>query len=479
MSARLLAIDEGVISALKAIVGAKYVIDKPFQLVGYHIPSSSYPLTDAKTGRSLGPDDLAKVLVRPANANEISQILQLANRVGFPLRVRGGGTNVLGIIPRSDEVILDVGRLKRMNIQPDDYYVEIGPAVTPLELRRALWPHGFEWLNFPGSYRTSHIGGCISVNTSGHGVDALVNKPGDWVLGLEVVLPSGEIIHTGSKAMRKPAGPDLTRLFVGGEGLFGVITLIRLRLRPKLPETLMGVAVFTTVHDAARAVQQIFWSRAPYPIWLELLDERFAAMGFKAAGLGDPEGACLQIVADGATSGEASWKLERILEACRCVNPKQARVISDEAERTALIRARELPMKVLRKVYLGPPLDPPLSQLPAVIGAIYDLHQKITTIDPKQVDLMVFGHMGGITVHAAASVPRNVDAETHWRLVTEWRELVIKEISLKYECGWGEQGIFPAHVSWFRGHYGETTLKLIGGMKAVFDPSNILNPLNL
>lgn len=473
-----IAIDAGIISSLKTIVGSKYVFDQPFRLVGYHLPSSSYPLADPKTGRPLGPGDLSRVLVRPADAQEISRILKLANEVGFKVRIRGGGTNVIDIIPKPNEVILDVSRLKWIKIQPEDYYVEIGPAVTPLSLRQALWPAGFEWLNFPGSYRASHIGGGISVNTSGHGVDALVNKPGDWVLGLEAVLPTGEIIQTGSKAMRKPAGPDLTRLFVGGEGLFGVITGIRLRLRPKLPETKMGIAIFKTVHDAARAVQEIFWQRAPYPVWLELLDERFTAMGFKEAGLSDPQGACLQIVTDGAMPGEANWKLESILDACRRVSPKQARAIDNEAERSALVKARELPMKVLRKVYLGPPIDPPLSRLPNVIKAIYALHKRITTVDPSDVDLMVFGHVGGITIHAAASVPRSVDAATHWKLVKEWLELVIREISLKYECGWGEQGMFPAHMSWFRGHYGEKTFELLKGMKAVFDPNNVLNPLD-
>ena len=298
-------------------------------------------------------------------------------------------------------------------------------------------------------------------------------------MGLEVVLPTGEIIHTGSKAIRKPAGPDMTRLFVGGEGLFGVITSIRLRLRPRLLETKMGVAIFQTIHDADRAVQEIFWRRTPYPIWLELLDKRFTAMGFKEAGLDDPGGACLQIVTDGAMSGEAGWKLERILDACRSLDPKQARVINDENERVALIRARELPMKVLRKVYLGPPIDPPLSKLPEVIDAIYELRKKITTIDPAKVDLMVFGHVGGITIHAAASVPRYADAKTHWKLVKEWLNLVITEISLKYDCGWGEQGIFPAHVSWFKGHYGEKTYELLRGMKSVFDPNNILNPIRI
>ena len=470
-------IDARIISSLRDIVGQKYTIDQPFQLVTYNIPSCSYPLADPKTGRPLGPGDLSRVLVRPANAIEVSKILRLANEVGFKVRVRGGGTNVIYMLPKQDEVILDVSRLKLIDIKPEDYYVEIGPAVTPLALRQALWPAGYEWLNFPGSYRVSHVGAGISINTSGHGVDALVNKPGDWVLGLEVVLPTGEIIKTGSRSMRKPAGPDLTRLFVGGEGLFGIITKIRLRLRPKLPDSKMGVAIFNSTHAAARAVQEIFWQRTPYPIWLEMMDGKFTAMGFKQAGLGDPKGACLQIVTDGAMPGEAKWKLSRILDACRTVGLKEARVIEDESERASLVAARELPMKVIRKAYLAPPIDPPLSKLPDVINAIYKLHQKITAVDPSEVDLLVFGHLGGITIHAAACVPRGLDTTTHWKLTKEWVELVIKEICLKYDCGFGEQGIFPIHLPWFLGHYGQKSLELIKGIKGVFDPNNVLNPL--
>ena len=143
---------------------------------------------------------------------------------------------------------------------------------------------------FPGSELIATIGGSISVNTSAHAVDATICKPGDYVLGMEVVLPTGEILNTGTESTRKPAGIEATKFLVGSEGLLCVITKIRMRLIP-LPHTQNIVAYYKRSEDIIDTVMAMYKKAVPTPMFFEYLDEKSSKVGFEAVGLEAPAGA--------------------------------------------------------------------------------------------------------------------------------------------------------------------------------------------
>lgn len=474
-------ISREVISALRQIVGSDYISTTPYKLLYYHTPSLSIPVVDIETGEPLDISKMSGVAVRPSSAEQISEIMKLANRERFKVRIWGAGTSIPGgALPARDEVVLDLSRMRWIRLIEEDQYVEVGPAVKPLKLKEYLEKFGYTWSAYPGSYRSSSIGGNICINTSGHTVDAYTGKPGDWVLGLEVVLPTGEIIETGHRTLRQPAGPDLTRLFIGSEGLFGVITNIRLRLRRRPLEEARAVVIFRSMDYAAKAIQQIFYDRTPYPLWLELMDTKYADLGYALVNMEPPGGPCLQIVTDGYMPGEAEWKLEQILNACKKAKPKTVQTAFEDEEWDNLIRVREMPMVVFKKFMIAPPVDPPLSKIADVIKAMYQMKEKVKTVDPDRLELLVWGHVGGITVHCGiffGGEAEGLDPKTHWKLYREWIQLVTEEIHLKYGCSWGEQGFIPGQFDWWLGTYGPKSYELLKGIKKLFDPNNVLNPI--
>ena len=172
-------------------------------------------------------------VVRPENSREISGILQYANKRKIPVHTHGSGTSLVGLgRPKTNCIVLDTGRMQKFQAFPERGYFEVEPGMHIGKLRKALAPYNALLPVFPGSELVATIGGSISVNTSAHAVDATICKPGDYVLGMEVVLASGQILHTGTESTRKPAGIEATKFLVGSEGLLCVITRIRMRLIP-------------------------------------------------------------------------------------------------------------------------------------------------------------------------------------------------------------------------------------------------------
>lgn len=134
----------------------------------------------------------------------------------------------------------------------EDYgFFECGPGCICANVANEIKSRGYHLPLAPGSRLIASMGGLIANNTSAHIVDASIGKPGDYVLGLEAVLPTGEIIETGTKGLTRPAGIDLTKLFVGGDGLLGVVTKIRIRLVPVF-ERAYGVAVYPDLQSLAK-----------------------------------------------------------------------------------------------------------------------------------------------------------------------------------------------------------------------------------
>lgn len=461
------------VSAFKKVVGEENFSADVFECIVHSIDGarllSGYELEDK------GKIPIA--VVQPVNAKMVSEILKIANRQKTPVVVRSAGTNqIFGTIPqKKGSIVLDLSKMNWKHLCQKDGYVEVGPGVIWDELNEFLAPHGYEFPIFPGSHRIASVGGGISINTSGHVVDSYQGKPGDYVLGLEVVLPTGEIIHTGGKSLRKHAGPDLTRLFIGGEGHFGVITELRLRLLPKPLEKRWAWIIFDSLETLVKAAVRMYNERVPYPRLLEFLDEGYTEIAVKAMGIKAPVGAVLMVTTDGEAPGEAEYKLKKILETCKKEKPLEIQVLESESQWNDLWAAREIPRSVMRgKNWTADTFDPPLTKAVSAFMGMRHFMEKFAA-QHEGTKSYLYGHIGGPSMHTLIVFPPKWDDEQLKRVRMKLTKEFMK-LSLKYEMTPGENGIFPLRREWFIKAYGRTCYNLLKRTKKVFDPNDILSP---
>ena len=310
-------------------------------------------------------------------------------------------------------------------------------------------------------------------------VDSSIGKPVDYFLGLEVVLPTGEIIETGTKALRRPSGIDLTRLFAGSEGLLGIITRVRWRLVPK--PTLINIVAFMKNHEAvARAVMRIYRERIHPPLFCELLDEKCAPIGFKIKGLPPPTGAVALMTAIGLTGmDEAKMKAEKIIETFKKEDHYEVRIVEDPHEWEKLWGSREVIYPLIVQTR-GPGIigevTPALPHLLDAMREIYELPKKLETV--KDPELFVYGHIGAPSMHPQIPIPKEYSNEHRRKVVREFRTKT-EDITLKYGgCG-GEWGQSFQRVEFYKKRYGEKAFWIIQSIKKILDPNNILNRGNL
>ena len=188
--------------------------------------------------------------------------------MNIPVYPRGSGTSFTGSARAPYKgIVLSTSRMNSIHVDVDYGYFECGPGATVQAVDLALAKKGYFLPVYPGSKVVATMGGMMAGNTSGHIIDACIGKPADYVLGLRVVLPTGEIMETGSKGQRKPAGTDLTKFFVGNDGLTGVVTQIRMRLVPER-EKAFGIAYFKDAESVARAVVRMYRKKhRPRCLW--------------------------------------------------------------------------------------------------------------------------------------------------------------------------------------------------------------------
>jgi glycolate oxidase len=434
------------------------------------IQRTFYPTVN---GSELAAGEPRQTVVQVASAEELATILVLANECGEPVHVRQG-TGPVSIDLENPfppgALIVDLRRLDHFCPNPGAGYVELGPALTMAEANRRLAPLGYE---FPVAVEPVTWGGLVSINLSGHLVDVLAGKPGDYVLGLKVVLPTGKIIETGTRALRRVVGPDLTRVFIGGQALFGVITELRLRLVPTAGARAWGWAVFDDIDSLVRSVQAIHSQRLPYPILLELVESSFV----RVSGLDRlvPPGELLLVAMQGERDQDARWKLETILGAATSHGSTGAAVLAGEEEWSRLWEIRMSPHHYLDGEYLiGEVMDVPIDRLLEGVHAVLTLRDEAESAWPG-LSGHLWGHIATGTLHPAYANPPDWSYAKRIE-VAAWLRQRVLAIKLDLGASVGEQGIFPAHADWFKRRYGESSLSLVQQMKAAFDPNNVLNP---
>jgi len=456
------------LKALEAIVTEKYISASSFERIKATLDVFPY---------ELNRDQICHVVVIPGSKEEISEIMRYANSIKMPVFIRGSATHLGGNYrPHTPGIVIRTQRLDTIQLFEDYGYFECGAGCIVGPLVDQLAGLGFFVPMAPGSRRIATMGGLVSNNTSGHVIDASVGKPGDYVLGLEIVLPNGEVIETGTRGMRRPAGTDLTKFFVGGDGLLGIITKIRMRLVPQVKQS-YGIAVYRENSALARGVQRMFLERRPAPYFMEFMDERSANFGFTHNKLEEPGGAVNLFVMIGSSEEEAASKVAKVLESLKAEKPVNAYRVEDKEVWHKMWSSREVIGSNLMQQTGG--------QLSAA-EIVTNLKDLVTCMEDcvhfrdgmpllSQLDMHLLGHIGGLTFHPAVMIPREWDSKRK-RQVADERFMRETELNLKYGTCGGEWGQFGKRKDFFVKRYGENAYQIVVNLKKMFDSNNILNP---
>jgi glycolate oxidase len=454
-------IADGVLAELTAIVGAAHV------------------LTDDAACTAYGADALkrgarADVVVLPAGTDEISRIARLCTATRTPMVPRGGGTGYTGgAVPTSGGVVISLERLNRiLDIDELNLLAVVEPNVITGDLQDAVEARGLFYPPDPASLRQSVIGGNVAENAGGpRAFKYGVTKA--YVLGLEAVLPNGDVIRTGGKVVKNVVGYDLTQLLTGSEGTLAIITKITLRLVPKPPVQVTMRASFPSVRHAVDAVTHLIRARV-IPAALELIDGdclEAVAQALQVRSLA-PEGtaALLLLEVDGSeeqVTGEAG----RVETACRAAGATEFVRATGAAERQELWRVRrELSpsLKMITPLKFNHDVVVPKGRVPELFELVDRLKQQF------RLRIPCFGHVGDGNIHVNIMVTPGDEDEIRRAHEAEG-ELFRGAVALEGSIS-GEHGIGFAKAKYLGLELTPETIAAMRAVKLAFDPLNILNP---
>lgn len=448
--------DPGIIQALQQIVGAPHVLTEPRQLLVYSYDATFQP----------GKPD---VVVLPRSAAEVSAILRLANRTGTPVTPRGAGTGLSGGSLPMGGIALVLTRMNRIReLDLANRLAVVEPGVITAELQAAAEAQGLFYPPDPGSQRVSTLGGNVAENAGGprclkYGVTR------DYVLGLEVVMPTGELIHTGGRTVKNVSGYDLTRLIVGSEGTLGVVTEIILRLIPKPEAARTALAIFPRLDDAATVVANIMASGVT-PTALELVDQYSlqAVENYLHLGLPVHAQAVLVVEVDGYRE-TVDRQMRICADICRQGGAEAVRVAGSEAERDELWRARRAVSTAITQIAptkIGEDIAVPPAQIPEMIRRLQWLRERLG------LPLVVYGHAGDGNLHANLLFGSLEERAKGHAAVDEVLQAAI-------DLGGtitGEHGVGLAKREFLAKEQKPEVIALQRRLKKAFDPDDLLNP---
>jgi glycolate oxidase len=453
---------------LRELVRGSQIVEAPGELQTF-----AY---DASFETQLRPR-LPEAAVIAGSEEDVVAVMKYAHEHSIPVTTRGAASGqAAGAAPYAGGIVLAMNAMNRV-IEVDGANLQAfcEPGVVHAQLNAALKPSGLVFPPDPGSSKMATVGGMASTNAAG--MRALkYGATSAWVLGLNVVLPDGTLIETGSvgsRAKQSSAGLELTKLLVGAEGTLGVITRLRLKLMPIPPSRAIVTATFDDVEDAGRAVQETF-AAGVSPSAIEILDERcIQSINKYRPGMDLPSvEAMLLFEVDGNPEG-CRADAEKISEV---VAPLSREVEwSDEPERIATLwEARSLvgaAIGALRpgsnRAYCGEDICAPVSRIPETLRKIQEISAK------HDILIATYGHIGGGNLHPGHLIDAR-DPDEIRRVL-----LVADDIhALALEMGGtitGEHGVGAARVAYMEREHGPA-LDAMRAIKAALDPKGIMNP---
>ena len=447
--------DVKIIRQLEEIVGRENVLTSIENRIAY-----SYDATP--TFASL-PD----AIVIPQTPEQISRILKLANEENFIVVPRGSGTSLSGgVVPLPNSIVLLMNRWRKiLEIDRENLTALVEPGVITAHLHQEVEKYGLFYPPDPGSMTISTIGGNVAENAGGlRGLKYGVTK--NYVLGLEVVLPTGEIINVGGKNVKDVAGYNLKDVLIGSEGTLGIFTKILLKLIPKPQSYKTMIAFFNSLSDAGKTVADIIASHI-MPATLEFLDNTTIKCVEDYAHLGLPvnAGALLLIEVDGhpAQVEEEAEKIEKI---CIKNGATDYKIAKSESEALNLKTARRAAFAALARVKPTTILEDatvPRSFIPEMVEKIQQIANKY------QIIIGNFGHAGDGNLHPTALTDER-DKEEMKRVEQAFEEIFDYAIKLGGTIT-GEHGVGLAKKRFLEKQFSNAAIDFMKNIKRVLDPN--------
>ncbi|PLY05560.1 MAG: glycolate oxidase subunit GlcD [Desulfuromonas sp.] len=452
-------LDNSTLATLQQLCGKENVLTDKADLICY-----SYDATQ----RQFLPD----VVVHPATVEEISQIMKLANEKAIPVFPRGAGTGFTGgSVPVSGGIVLGLTRFdKILEIDEDNLVATIEPGVVTEEFQKTVEKVGLFYPPDPASLKVSTMGGNVAECAGGpRCVKYGVTK--DYILGLEIVTPTGDILRTGGPTMKGVVGYDLTKLICGSEGTLAIITKIIVKLLPKPAAKKTMLVMFSSIDGAAQAVSDIIRGKI-IPTTLEFLDARTLECVRNATDLDVPEAAQAVLLIE--VDGDPEFldkQTGRISDIVQPLGVVETRIAETPAESEALWQIRRSVSASLRRVNpkkYNEDICVPRSK-------VHDMIRKIDQISEKyNIPIVNFGHAGDGNIHVNIMIDDKIPGEEK-----KAEEAIADVFKGALELGGtmsGEHGVGIMKAPFINLELKDTVVDYMKTIKRALDPNNILNP---
>ncbi len=456
-----MSIDKKIIKKFRDIIGQKGVLDSPAELISY-----SY---DATTEWQALPD----VVLLPKTKKQISDIMKIAYKYEIPVTVRGAGTNVSGgSIPIAGGIIICTTRMNRiLEFDKDNLFIKVEAGVVLNDLYEFLKKYNLFFPPDPQSFLAATIGGCISENSGGpYAIKYGVFK--HYLLGIEIVLPNGDVIEMGGKTVKNVTGYDLPQLICGSEGTLAIVTDAILRLIPMPPARKTILSAFKDVVSAGKVVSKII-SKGIIPAKIELMDNWVIKRieEINPIGLPTESDAVLLFEVDGVIEA-VEKEAKDIVSICKNYgNITKLKIAENNVEAEKIWMARRAGFSAIfgyAPTVLAEDVCVPPKRLPELIIKIKEIAKSY------DLTIVIIGHAGDGNLHPSILTDKN--NPEHYKKA---QEAVNKIFSLAIEMDGaisGEHGIGLEKRKFLKKIISKEELEILKSIKKVFDPKGILNP---
>ncbi|AJQ28689.1 FAD-binding oxidoreductase [Pelosinus fermentans] len=458
-------VTENIIKQLEAILGKANVVVDEEKMEMYSRDETSDKLWEK----------MPEVVIKPENAQQIAEVVKLANRELVPITPRGGGSGLAaGAVPLHGGMVLSLEKMNKiLEIDKENLFMVLEPGVTTGEVQKEAKELNLFYAGDPCSAESSFIGGNVATNAGGNKA-IKYGVTGRHVYGLEVVMPDGEIVVYGGKNVKDVTFYDMVHLMVGSEGTLGIITKIWLKLMP-LPQYVADLLVpFPDMQSAIKVVPKIM-TAGIIPTAVEFMD----SLSIKAAELYlnkklpfSDAGAYIICEVDGNTELQVQEDYETIGKLCKENGALEVFVADNISTQDRIWKSRKAyaeALRMLSPVYCMEDIVVPIANIPAALDAIEKIAAKFECKIPSA------GHAGDGNIHA--TILREARDEHAWH---DLKDAVLAEI---YDAVYalegnlsGEHGIGAKRISAMYKHMTEGQKKVLKTVKEAFDPNNIMNP---